>query len=63
MDQQELSVSKKPSTKKTAKKAVSAVVVATTTADVELSYDEMLNELEAIVVEADVRLAEEEASL
>jgi hypothetical protein len=63
MDQQELSVSKKSSTKKTAKKAVSAVVVATTTADVELSYDEMLNELEAIVVEADVRLAEEEASL
>ncbi|BCG10924.1 hypothetical protein BADSM9389_36190 [Buttiauxella agrestis] len=63
MDQQELSVSKKSSTKKTAKKAVSAVVVATTTADIELSYDEMLNELEAIVVEADVRLAEEEASL
>lgn len=56
-------MSKKSSTKKTAKKAVSAVVVATTTADVELSYDEMLNELEAIVVEANVRLAEEEASL
>lgn len=56
-------MSKKSSTKKTAKKAVSAVVVSTTTADVELSYDEMLNELEAIVVEADVRLAEEEASL
>jgi hypothetical protein len=63
MDKQESSVSKKSSTKKAAKKAVSAVVVATTTADVELSYDEMLNELEAIVVEADVRLAEEEASL
>jgi len=63
MDQQELSVSKKPSNKKAAKKAVPAVAVATTTDEVELSYDEMLNELEAIVVEADVRLAEEEASL
>ena len=29
----------------------------------ELSFDEMLNELEAIVTEADMRLAEEEASL
>ncbi|WP_418230287.1 hypothetical protein [Buttiauxella izardii] len=55
-------MSKKPSNKKAAKKAVPAVAVATTTAEVELSYDEMLNELEAIVVEADVRLAEEEAS-
>ncbi|OAT15097.1 hypothetical protein M979_4045 [Buttiauxella noackiae ATCC 51607] len=56
-------MSKKPSTKKATKKAVSAVVVEATTADAGLSYDEMLNELEAIVVEADVRLAEEEASL
>ncbi|MCE0828235.1 hypothetical protein LVQ78_19625 [Buttiauxella sp. A2-C2_NF] len=43
---------------------MAAVAIITATAEPELSYDEMLNELEAIVIEADVRLtemAEEEA--
>ncbi|MCT4714733.1 hypothetical protein MUA01_07055 [Enterobacteriaceae bacterium H18W14] len=33
------------------------------TAEPELSYDDMLSELEAIVSEADMRLVEEETSL
>lgn len=60
-------MSKKLATRKSTKKAVSSPVAAaaiiTATAESELSYDQMLNELEAIVIEADVRLAEEEASL
>lgn len=61
-------MSKKLATRKSTKKAapspVAAVAIVTATAEPELSYDEMLNELEAIVIEADVRLtemAEEEA--
>ncbi|MGB7803569.1 hypothetical protein [Buttiauxella sp.] len=42
---------------------MAAAAIITATAESELSYDQMLNELEAIVIEADVRLAEEEASL
>lgn len=60
-------MSKKLATRKSAKKAapspVSAVTVVMETPDTQLSYDEMLTELEAIVSEAGVRLAQEEASL
>lgn len=60
-------MSKKLATRKSTKKAtpspVEAVAIVTATAESELSYDEMLNELEAIVIDADARLAEEEASL
>jgi len=60
-------VSKKLATRKSTKKAiqspVTAAAIITATAESELSFDQMLNELEAIVIEADVRLAEEEASL
>jgi hypothetical protein len=58
-------VSKKSAAKRNEKKAVSpaAVAIVLETAACELSYDEMLTELEAIVSEAGVRLAEEEASL
>nr|WP_255459309.1 hypothetical protein [Buttiauxella sp. A111] len=51
------------STKKATPSPVAAVAIVTATAKSELSYDEMLNELEAIVIDADARLAEEEATL
>lgn len=58
-------MSKKSAAKRNEKKAVApaAVAVVLETAACELSFDEMLTELEAIVSEAGVRLAEEEASL
>ncbi|WP_435947044.1 hypothetical protein [Dryocola sp. BD586] len=58
-------MSKKSTTRKNGKKVVrsAAPAAATASAEAELSYDEMLSELEAIVSEADVRLAEEEAVL
>ncbi|WMY76799.1 hypothetical protein RHD99_20850 [Buttiauxella selenatireducens] len=51
------------STKKATPSPVAAAAIVTATAESELSYDEMLNELEAIVIDADARLAEEEATL
>lgn len=60
-------MSKKLATRKSTKKAASSpapeVAIVATISGCELSFDEMLSELEAIVSEADVRLAEEEASL
>ena len=60
-------MSKKQAARKSKKKAALShapeVAVVKAASDCELSFDEMLNELEAIVTEADVRLAEEEASL
>lgn len=58
-------MSKKSTARKNSLKAVQSPLpaVAVKTAATELSYDEMLSELEAIVIEADVRLAEEEVSL
>ncbi|MEW7313412.1 hypothetical protein AB1E22_12035 [Buttiauxella gaviniae] len=55
-------MSKKSIAKHREKKAAQATVTATHE-QAELSYDEMLTELEAIVIEADVRLAEEEGTL
>lgn len=54
----------KDTTRKNDKKAVRSTapaVVATPTPESELSYEDMLSELEAIVNEADTRLAEEAA--
>lgn len=59
-------MSKKSTAKRHEKKTVPAAVATTvvaTSLETELSYDEMLTELEAIVSEAGVRLAEEEATL
>ena len=59
-------MSKKSTTRKNSKKVVqltSSAAAVSTPAESELSYDDMLSELEAIVSEADVRLAEEEVSL
>lgn len=59
-------MNKKSNNRKNSKKVVqsaSPVVAETKSAEAELSYDEMLSELEAIVSEADVRLAEEETVL
>lgn len=59
-------MSKKTSVSRNRKKAApltTAAVAGTTTAAAELSFDEMLSELEAIVSEADTRLAEEVISL
>ncbi|NIY49656.1 hypothetical protein [Cedecea colo] len=59
-------MSKKATTRKHSKKVVqstSSAAAVTSAVESELSYDDMLSELEAIVSEADVRLAEEEASL
>lgn len=58
-------MSKKSTARKNSPKAVQSPLpaVAVNTAATELSYDQMLSELEAIVIEADVRLAEEEVSL
>lgn len=59
-------MSKKPSASKSRKKAVQssiAAAVITPAAAPEMSYDEMLSELEAIVSEANLRQAEEEVSL
>ncbi|MCE0801213.1 hypothetical protein LVQ79_15470 [Buttiauxella sp. A2-C1_F] len=59
-------MSKKSTAKRNEKKvlqpAVAATVVATNP-QAEMSYDDMLTELEAIVSEADLRLAEEEGTL
>jgi hypothetical protein len=66
MDKQESSVSKKSTAKRNEKKALQPAVAATVVAtnpQAEMSYDDMLTELEAIVSEADIRLAEEEGSL
>ena len=49
--------------KKAALSHAPEIAVTTATSGCEFSFDEMLNELEAIVTEADVRLTEEEASL
>ncbi len=59
-------MSKKSTTRKNNKKVAQSPLSAaavSTRAEPELSYDDMLSELEAIVSEADVRLAEEEVSL
>ena len=59
-------MNKKSATRKNSKKVVQSPLSAaalSTRAEPELSYDDMLSELEAIVSEADVRLAEEEISL
>ncbi|HEY2455488.1 MAG TPA: hypothetical protein VGI71_23290 [Scandinavium sp.] len=58
-------MSKKSAAKRNEKKPVSptAIAVVMGTTACELNYDEMLTELEAIVSEAGVRLAKEEASL
>lgn len=49
--------------KKAAPVAVAATTVVATAFETEMSYDDMLTELEAIVSEAGVRLAEEEGTL
>lgn len=63
-------MSKKLSAKRNGKKAQQPAIAATTAAvaitaaaESELSFDEMLSELEAIVSEAGSRLTEEETSL
>ncbi len=58
-------MSKRPTTGKNSSKVVQLTSPAAiaTPAEPELSYDDMLSELEAIVSEADVRLAEEDVSL
>lgn len=57
---------KKSSVKKSVKKVMPstvAPVAVTATTESQLSYDEMLSELEAIVSDADIRLTEEETRL
>lgn len=59
-------MNKKSNNRKNSKKVVQSaapVVAETKSAETELSYDEMLSELEAIISEADVRLAEDETVL
>lgn len=59
-------MSKKATARKDSKRAAqlaSSAAAVSTPAESELSYDDMLSELEAIVSEADVRLAEEEGAL
>lgn len=59
-------MSKKSTAKRNEKIALQPAVAATVVAtnpQAEMSYNDMLTELEAIVSEADIRLAEEEGSL
>ncbi|WP_435928894.1 hypothetical protein [Dryocola sp. BD613] len=59
-------MSKKATTRNNSRQAAqltSSAAAVSAPAESELSYDDMLSELEAIVSDADVRLADEEVSL